>query len=454
MKSLEQLPTDENLKEALEKDLLSRNVPLIYFINLLQELDSVYSIALDGPWGSGKTFFVKQIMMLTNENNPSNIIPDEELKTIMEQSPFKDNLKQDAEKCALAVYYDAWSNDNDTDPILSIIYEITMQLNLAYSFKSEQSVINTVASIAELLTGRNVTEVIKSFKTMNSFENLKKQKKMETEMKNFFTYILEERGNRLIVIIDELDRCKPSYAVQLLERIKHYFNDDRVTFIFSVNLKELQHTIKRYYGEGFDAGRYLDRFFDMILSLPLADKVKFYDEIGLNLQSATETVTRRFIYQHKLELRESLRMYSLVRAATYEFTHDDGKYRPTDITKILLIGFIVPIAIGLRIIDTTLYDDFVNGKSPSLLVDMLNTEEFVNWIVERSLENDESFEGEDGKKLVTVENKIKDIYYAIFKNEYSGRCCSKKIGEFQFSKDSRNFVLCMSNLMSGKVHLK
>ena len=49
-----------------------------------------------------------------------------------------------------------------------------------------------------------------------------------------------ERGNRLIIFIDELDRCKPTFAVHLLEQIKHYIFDDRITFVFSINLEQLQ----------------------------------------------------------------------------------------------------------------------------------------------------------------------------------------------------------------------
>ena len=67
-------------------------------------------------------------------------------------------------------------------------------------------------------------------------------------------------------VIDKSDRCKPTFAVHLLEQIKHYIFDDRITFVFSINLEQLQHTIKQYYGADFDSCRYLDRFFDLRIS--------------------------------------------------------------------------------------------------------------------------------------------------------------------------------------------
>lgn len=71
--------------------------------------------------------------------------------------------------------------------------------------------------------------------------------------------------------MDELDRCRPSFAVEMLERIKHYFEDDRIIVVVSVNKDQLIHTIGNYYGQGFDATRYLNKFFDENIDLPEID---------------------------------------------------------------------------------------------------------------------------------------------------------------------------------------
>ena len=54
-------------------------------------------------------------------------------------------------------------------------------------------------------------------------DSLKSKKELREKVNEFFNSLLPEKGNRLIIMVDELDRCKPSYAVKLLERIKHYF---------------------------------------------------------------------------------------------------------------------------------------------------------------------------------------------------------------------------------------
>jgi hypothetical protein len=66
----------------------------------------------------------------------------------------------------------------------------------------------------------------------------------------------------LFVIVDELDRCRPSYAIELLERVKHLFEVDNVVFVIGTDSSQLRHAIKAVYGESFESGRYLLRFFD------------------------------------------------------------------------------------------------------------------------------------------------------------------------------------------------
>ena len=64
------------------------------------------------------------------------------------------------------------------------------------------------------------------------------------ELKNTFKELLEdvkiEKANKLVIFIDELDRCNPSFAIKLLERIKHFFYDDRFIFVFSTDVYKRQ----------------------------------------------------------------------------------------------------------------------------------------------------------------------------------------------------------------------
>lgn len=66
----------------------------------------------------------------------------------------------------------------------------------------------------------------------------------------------------LYVLVDELDRCRPPFAVAMLERVKHLFEADNVVFIVATNTEQLQHSVSAIYGASFNSKGYLNRFFD------------------------------------------------------------------------------------------------------------------------------------------------------------------------------------------------
>lgn len=72
------LPTEENLIETMYKDTINRNKDIVYFYNILQAQESASTIAIDGRWGSGKTFFVCQTKLVINALNPSCDMDEEE----------------------------------------------------------------------------------------------------------------------------------------------------------------------------------------------------------------------------------------------------------------------------------------------------------------------------------------------------------------------------------------
>ena len=59
----------------------------------------------------------------------------------------------------------------------------------------------------------------------------------------------------MFVFIDELDRCRPTYAIELLETVKHLFDIPGLVFVIATNTDQLQHSIKAVYGAEFDAQR-------------------------------------------------------------------------------------------------------------------------------------------------------------------------------------------------------
>jgi hypothetical protein len=113
---------------------------------------------------------------------------------------------------------------------------------------------------------------------------------------------LHEIEPPLFIVIDELDRCRPSYAITLLERVKHLFSVDGVVFVIGTDTDQLRHSIGSVYGAGFDGKGYLQRFFDRTYRFAKPDNRKYVEQLlasnkidGDRLRSPPDNDHARFI---------------------------------------------------------------------------------------------------------------------------------------------------------------
>lgn len=442
MNKYELRATRENLTNTFKNNTLLRNADVIYFVDILNNLDESYSIALDGDWGSGKTFFVKQAkLVLEAHNNFTNNLKEDE-KLVFNQND-KDYRPQ------VCVYYDAWENDNDVDPILSLVYSIIKSINKNYNIKRPKDCIDKAASFLEVFSGRNITNLIETLRGENPLEIISESKDVEVSIKEFLDAIIPEVGDRLVVFIDELDRCKPIYAVKLLERIKHYFDNEKITFVFSININQIQHTIKKYYGDSFNASRYLDRFFDLRISLPPVEMEKYYQSIGFSKTSYYfDKVCRKVIEVNNFSIREAAKFIKLAQIAAYKPTHDSGNSFLFDDGRAISFGlqFIVPIMLGLKIHDFEKYNSFIKGADSTPLYDIAS--ELGEHYFNRLLSNSETFNNENGLTHVTIEEKLDLVYNALFKHNYDNDGYDVRIGDFVFTKYAQNEIIKATTLLS------
>ena len=144
------------------------------------------------------------------------------------------------------------------------------------------------------------------------------------------TSLVEVTGSPVFVIVDELDRCRPSYAIALLERVKHLFEVDNVVFIFATNTDQLQHSVRGAYGPDFDGFRYLKRFFERtyLLEEPkpdrfLADRLRSVDMNKITApRHEPVKFLERCVASWAMDLREIDQVIDLVSATTAVWQHD------------------------------------------------------------------------------------------------------------------------------------
>lgn len=451
MKSLDLTPTNENVYNSLINDSIGRGEFVRQFVKMLNAIEDNCTIALEGNWGSGKTFFVKQVKMVLDAHNPNyqpvnGFLTEERRKAIKEKcSEFNAEDGSTELKPQLCVYYDAWQNDNDEDPILSLVYSIVKETGSDFSFDKKPT-LDICGELIKLVCDKDISKLIKVLKGENALDLIKETKDEAEKVSEFLQSLLPEVGKRLIVFVDELDRCKPSYAVKILERIKHYFLDEEITFVFSVNINELQHTIKKHYGNDFDATRYLDRFFDLRATLPKFDLEKYYANIGFELnENMFNYVCASVINKYQFEMRNIAKYIRLAKIAVPKSVRKgDMLFVPEKSALFIYNIYVIPIMIGLKLTDAKRFENFVNGKDCTPLLDFQKCFSmgcFVDLAFER-------YEKSSNDKAAAIEKKIKEIYDAIFVEKYEDESY-RLIGSMYFDKKTKNSVMCIAGLMSS-----
>lgn len=451
MKSLDLTPTNENVYNSLINDSIGRGEFVRQFVKMLNAIEDNCTIALEGNWGSGKTFFVKQVKMVLDAHNPNyqpvnGFLTEERRKAIKEKcSEFNAEDGSTELKPQLCVYYDAWQNDNDEDPILSLVYSIVKEIGSDFSFDKKPT-LDICGELINLVCDKDISKLINVLKGENALDLIRKTKDEAEKVSKFLQSLLPEVGERLIVFVDELDRCKPSYAVKLLERIKHYFLDEEITFVFSVNINELQHTIKKHYGNDFDATRYLDRFFDLRATLPKFDLEKYYANIGFELnEKMFNYVCASVINKYQFEMRNIAKYIRLAKIAVPKSVRKgDMLFVPEKSALFIYNIYVIPIMIGLKLTDAKRFENFVNGKDCTPLLDFQKCFSmgcFVDLAFER-------YEKSSNDKAAAIEKKIKEIYDAIFVEKYEDESY-RLIGDMYFDKKTKDSVMCIAGLMSS-----
>jgi len=251
--------------------------------------------ALDADWGAGKSFFVQRWSKdLSNLGHP-------------------------------AIHFDAWANDLSDDPLIGFLAQLKKELvpwvnkrgkadALKIEFKdklntlikqSGKAVIPVTTIVAKgvlkKFVGIATDEVVEAFSGSTESDSsssnvsaeavdtylevaMKAHSDRQTAIRNFRTeleslvdFLVEATDAKLpmVVFVDELDRCRPDYAISLLEGMKHLLNCRGVVFAVSTNIRQLSSAIRAIYGQDFDSRLYLKKFFAFEYLLPSPSGVPY-----------------------------------------------------------------------------------------------------------------------------------------------------------------------------------
>lgn len=413
--------SDENLSNGYINNILDRNTYIHSFISMLLSIEKGGVIAIDGEWGSGKTYFVHQVKWLLDSAS-KNI--DGDVKTILNSTfPKLENIIEHKYK---VFYYDAWKHDKSNNPFFTLLRSMILAFGGIDYFKKEmgfiESLLKGASHIVKGVTPIDVESIFKGTKELcgindtDQYSELEFIEQMDVQVNSFLDYICEVQYEKLVIFIDELDRCKPSFAVELLEIIKHYFNHDKLIFVLSTNLKEFQYCIKHYYGEGFDGWKYLDRFIDIRITLPKITVEEYCKYLWNNLPNDRIDDLAICCAKHfGLTLREIERYNNLVKISiqnALEKQHNTNGFRE-DFQD--LYAFWIPIILAVKFHSGKEYFDFVAGKRYSLIASLMQEEKYRNSAIALLFnENEKTNQNYD-----LVYEKVEYYYEKIFLGDLS-----------------------------------
>ncbi len=312
-----------------------------------------FVLAINNEWGTGKTTFVKMWQQL---------LKNEGFQT---------------------VYFNAWENDFDNSPMVAIISELK-KLTKTKNDKIFKSVLKKGAILAKNILPSLLKVVAQKYTntdlltdavenamkgTVEIFEkeidNYIVKKQTILEFKEELEKFIKETGvdKPLVFIVDELDRCRPDYAVEVLEQIKHLFSVRGIVFVLSIDKKHLASSIKGFYGsESINTDEYLRRFIDLEYSIPKPSMELFCDylyeyysfsDFGRlsgprdSLRSMAELMSNKL----NTTLRQQEKIFALTRLVVTSFNPNER-----------IVSSLLFILIYLKTIENDFYEAIKNKK--------------------------------------------------------------------------------------------
>ena len=408
--------TESNILNSIKENTFNRNMDIKDFVEALDTIEGNMFISLDAQWGGGKTFYVRQIES-TLDFLTKRMREDDNLTEVENLRPYFQNTVLDSinlKQSYLPIYYNAWLYDNHDDPLMSLIYIIVKKFEHCSNTKISKTIeekVSTLLSAASVSLngflfsfGVNGEKIRDAISTEDILINVKTAEQIRQMVKEILDEVITERAQRLVIFLDELDRCRPSYAIDMLERIKHYFDDERIIFIVSINKEQLVCTISKYYGYGFDSTGYLNKFFDLNVHLPEVDTsttVNIYN----SQQYFLKTIANGLNEHYKLSLRDSLIFYQRVSELSARFVNDGSSQG-------CCFSLFIPIIMVLDLKNEDEKIKFLNGNS-DILKEYLMEVPAITKFFSRFGEGN----GEAERKEINGYGKIKKVYEYIFKED-------------------------------------
>ena len=245
------------MKSVYDRKYISRKMEIDTLYEIISNYDyykensvNGLSILLNGIWGSGKTKFIEEFRSSSTEEY--NIL---DIYNSFEYD-FYDN--------SFIPFFSFLEKQLNVGIDVNRLASITGTHAIKNAFAVSTAVLKQVIEKATGIDTDKIQEELKKianeynddYDVFNAFNELEIIKK---DVKTKIKKMAEEKP--IILIIDELDRCNPRFAIGTLEIIKHFLDIENLIIIFSLDKSQLQESVKTIYGQQMDSDIYFSKFF-------------------------------------------------------------------------------------------------------------------------------------------------------------------------------------------------
>jgi hypothetical protein len=250
---------------AFHGDLFERGKLATRLTACIDRLPNGGVIAIDAPWGEGKSWFGQHWHKQLKTNGYRTAFINAFERDYVEE-PFvmlvsellaslQDSEKSKLKKTGIAVAK-ALAPLAAKSAINAVAHLLTGTTDFSEKVDGQiENAGNAIATGAEKLLSKQIEDYEKSKVAVDGFRKTLGE-------------IASTQDKPIVIFVDELDRCRPEFAVKLIERVKHFFEMPNVVFVLLLNRDQLCKAIKGIYGIEIDADRYLSKFLHLTLVLP------------------------------------------------------------------------------------------------------------------------------------------------------------------------------------------
>ncbi|WP_225587391.1 KAP family P-loop NTPase fold protein [Methylomonas fluvii] len=247
--------------------------------DVIKTCDAPKGIAINGYWGSGKTSALLQL-----HKELTGVLPNDTNK------PSKPGMTP--------IWFEAWRHQNEALPIVALLHEIRTKLGAWNKFRNNAEKLSTITltgilgAFDETLKAASggvmspalskIPEIAAQWEKDNYHNKLASQHLSQLLEEAIDQALGKDKNNpdrKLVIFIDDLDRCMPDTALKLLEGIKVYLNLRNCVVIFGMDQRQIENSLRKALNlkDGSNDGdhharEYLEKICQDIYHLPIPDK--------------------------------------------------------------------------------------------------------------------------------------------------------------------------------------